>query len=84
MHPNIVGALVNSAIYLLCVFVAGLVTGHPAAWKLALIAMGVTYLSHIISMHALCTAKTLLRDIATATVVTSIAVGTTAGILLLF
>lgn len=82
MHPNIVGALINSAIYLLCVFVAGIVTNHPAAWKFAVVAIGVTYLSHMISIHA--GRSIVLRDIATATVVMSIALGAAAGILLLF
>ena len=51
MHPNVAGALLNSAIYLLCVFVAGIVTAHPFAWKEALVAMGITYLSHYAGMN---------------------------------
>lgn len=40
------GLIVNAALYLLCVFTAGIVTGNAWAWKLALVAMGVTYLSY--------------------------------------
>jgi hypothetical protein len=42
------GALVNSALYLGSVFVAGIVTGNRLAWTLAIAAMGVTYLSYIV------------------------------------
>ena len=52
MHPNIVGALINSAIYLLCVFVAGIMTAHPIAWELALLAMGAAFFSHIAQIAA--------------------------------
>ena len=44
MNPAIIGALINSALYLVCVFVAGLVTGHSWAWKLAIVSLGVTFL----------------------------------------
>jgi hypothetical protein len=52
MHPNIIGALINSSLYLACVFIAGIVTAHPIAWKFALITMGVTYLQHTIGIVA--------------------------------
>jgi hypothetical protein len=50
MHPNYAGALLNSALFLMGVFVAGLVTAHPLAWKLALAAMAVTFLSHLVQL----------------------------------
>lgn len=34
MHHAVLGALINSALYLTSVFVAGLVTGDAFAWKL--------------------------------------------------
>lgn len=79
MHPNIIGALVNSALYLTCVFVAGLVTGHPLAWKLALIAIGVTYVSHYLQLI-----PSISRDVCTGAVVASMAIGIAAGLDLLF
>jgi hypothetical protein len=79
MHPNVIGALVNSALYLLCVFAAGLVTGHPTAWKLALIAMGVTYISHYLQLI-----PGVSRDLCTGVVVASIAIGAAAGIAIFF
>lgn len=42
------GALANSALYLWCAFLAGLASGNGAAWKFALAAMGVTYLSYFV------------------------------------
>lgn len=79
MNPNIIGALINSALYLLCVFVAGIVTGHPVAWKLALVALGVTYISHIAQIGPL-----VSRDWCMGIVVLSVALGATAGVDLLF
>lgn len=79
MHPNVVGALLNSALYLLCTFAAGLATGHPMAWKLALVAMGVTYLSHMLSLI-----PSVSRELCQTIVAASIAFGAAAGITLLF
>ena len=79
MHPNVAGALVNSAIYLLCVFVAGIVTGHPMAWKQALAAMGITYASHVAQLI-----PGFSRDVSIGLVLASIVVGMVAGLNLLF
>lgn len=79
MHPSIIGALLNSALYLLCVFIAGIVTAHPNAWRLALIAMGVTYISHMLSLI-----PAVSRELCQGIVATSIALGAAAGISLLF
>lgn len=42
----IVGILINSALYFTGVFVAGLLTNHPWAWKGALIGVGITYFGY--------------------------------------
>jgi hypothetical protein len=75
MHPNVVGALLNSAIYLVCVFVAGL-TGHHVASELALVAMGLTYLSHLAQIQQ--------RWFGDVLVSLSIIAGVCAGLALLF
>lgn len=40
-----IAIILNSALYLVGVFIAGLVTNHPEAWRLALTALGVCYIS---------------------------------------
>lgn len=75
MNPNVVGALVNSALYLVCVFVAGIVTAHPIAWKLAVAAMGVTFFVYVLSRQP---------RVAVAAVFLSWMLGAAAGINLLF
>lgn len=50
MNPFTLGAIINSALYLSAVFVAGISTDHPDAWKLAIVAIGMTYLSHVFGM----------------------------------
>lgn len=52
MQPMIVGALLNSALYLSAVFIAGMLTANGLAWKLAVAAMGVTYLSFLLQMSS--------------------------------
>lgn len=84
MHPNYVGALLNSAIYLACVFFAGIVVGDPLAWKLALAAMGVTYLSHVAGMRAAVLQSGRWITVSNAVVIASIAIGIAAGVALLF
>jgi hypothetical protein len=49
----VAGALLNSALYLVAVFAAGMATRNPAAWMLAIAAMGVTYLSHLAAIPRL-------------------------------
>lgn len=47
MNPLVgVGVIVNSALYLLCVFVSGMLQGNPWAWKGAIAAFGLTYLTY--------------------------------------
>lgn len=53
MNPikiTVIGAMGNSALYLLFVFVAGMVRGPALAWQLAIATAGVTYLSYILQM----------------------------------
>jgi hypothetical protein len=40
------GVMLNSALYLEACFMAGLFLSNPVAWRLAIAAMGVTYLSY--------------------------------------
>lgn len=78
MNPFVVGLLLNSALYLSGVFIAGLVTGNPWAWKMSLAAMGVTYLCYWFQ------ADTQLPPMAIRiTVILSIVMGAAAGIGLL-
>lgn len=51
-NPFVFGALLNSALYLSAAFMAGLVTQHGIAWKLALATIGLTYLSHVAQLPA--------------------------------
>lgn len=72
------GVLLNSALYLNGVFVAGLLQGNEWAWKLALVTFGVTYLSYVAQF---------VRDgsaVAVILVWLSIGIGITAGFALLF
>lgn len=77
MHPNIVGALINSALYIVMVFVAGLVTGHPLAWKYAVACAGIAFFSHV-------TAIIQYKITSQYLVFVSWGVGALAGIALLF
>lgn len=52
MNPIHLGILLNSALYLFCVWYAGLFHDKPAAWKFAIIAMGVTYVSYCLQLTA--------------------------------
>lgn len=73
------GVLLNSALYLTGVYVAGLLTGNAVAWKCALIGAGLCYICYVLqlsgNMHRL--------PIVVATVA-SIAFGIIAGLALLF
>jgi hypothetical protein len=79
MHPNVAGALVNSALYLTGVFVAGLVTAHPDAWKGALAAAGLAFFSHVAQL-----APGMPRAAVLATIAASWVLGAAAGMLVLF
>lgn len=76
MSPIFVGILLNSALYLSGCFIAGLVTGNPVAWRLALAAMGIVYICYCLQGigHRLSGAVTWL----------SVALGAAAGLSLLW
>lgn len=89
------GIQINSALYLAGAFVAGLVVDNPLAWKLALAAIGVTYLSYLAQMPRMQprpeyrfdpTPEAIYppRIVGIVLVVASIALGAAAGIALVF
>jgi 4-hydroxybenzoate polyprenyltransferase len=82
LNPAIIGALINSALYLVCVFVAGLVTGHPWAWKLAIASIGVTFLAYSFQLHQ--QRMKAQPDAVVVLILFSWLLGAAAGILLLF
>ena len=84
MHPNFAGALLNAALYLLCVFVAGLVTAHPVASKAAVAAMGITYVAHVLHYMAAQGQDPDHVRLANYIVVLSVIAGAVAGFALLF
>jgi ABC-type enterobactin transport system permease subunit len=49
MNIFAIGAIVNGALYLVAVFVAGLLTGHIGSMRLAIVTLGLAYLSHLIA-----------------------------------
>jgi len=51
MNVFAVGVMVNSALYLIAVFVAGILTAHVGAWRLAIVAFGITYLSYLLGYN---------------------------------
>jgi arginine exporter protein ArgO len=78
MNPFVyVGLLLNSALYLVCVFVAGIFTHNALSWKLAIATMGVCYLCYLAQDMA------ASRRVAGALVVLSIILGVAAGLLLI-
>lgn len=73
-----VGAQVNSALYLVGVFVAGLAGGNAWAWKLSLAALGVTYFGYL--LHCIAEPGGRWQTAAVAVVWLSIALGAVAGL----
>ncbi len=88
MNLYALGAMLNSALYLTAVVVAGLWTGHGWSWKLGIAAFGLTYLGYLaqfcqqppISDEA----KAGWRVLEVFMVPWSIMVGFAAGLMLLF
>jgi hypothetical protein len=78
------GVLLNSALYLTAVLVAGIATNHGAAWRVAIAAMGVTFLSHLLGC-ATCRApqSRALWGLQNVVTMVSIVLGLLAGLLLL-
>ncbi len=50
MNQISIGVLLNSALYLAGCVAAGLVTGNTWAWRLALAALGATYISYALQI----------------------------------
>lgn len=42
-----IGCYINSALYLAGCFIAGIVYGHPYAWKLAVVTYGICFLGYL-------------------------------------
>ena len=83
-----IGGLLNSALYLAGGFFAGIVFGDPHVVKLALFAVGLTYLSYVAQFvaDANSDSRVLLAAAGLAPVLVwaSIAIGLLAGLVLLF
>ncbi len=77
MPPVVVGILLNSALYLSWCAYIGLARENKWAWALALLAMGLTYISYSLQLHYPGSRA------ATTAVAASIAVGVAAGMALL-
>jgi hypothetical protein len=79
MNPFIAaGVVINSALYLMGCFIAGLMQHSPAAWRTALAAMGVTYLCYLFQ-----TFPAPPRWLVCPTVAASILLGAVSGLILL-
>ena len=50
MIPHFAAAVIWGVVYTISVLVVGLVAGRPAAWGLALLTMGLAFLSHVAQM----------------------------------
>lgn len=74
----VIGIYINSALYLMGVFVEGLLTAHPNAWRYALVAAGLSYLSYVMQVAS------VPRTLCAIVVCISFSAGAAAGILLLF
>lgn len=77
----VAGAFLNSALYLTCAFVAGLMTGNPIAWRAALASMGLAFLCYVFQLMG---ERPFWRYAAAAAVAASIGAGVWAGVTLLF
>jgi ABC-type proline/glycine betaine transport system permease subunit len=85
MNPALLfGAMLNSALYLIAVFVAGIVTGHDGAWQLAIFALGLTYVSYTVSLWIPAFPESfLVRALHVVSALLSIVIGLFAGLALL-
>ena len=83
MNLPVIGAMINSALYLVAVFIAAFIMGKDLAWKLDVAACGITYLSYVMMAAGQVREKPAMM-LANALVWLSIALGAAAGIALLF
>jgi hypothetical protein len=84
MHPNFAGALINSALYLVAVFVAAVMSGNRFAWQSAIATMGITYIAHVLQFTAAQTQSPGILTVANVVTWLSILFGLMAGVSLLF
>lgn len=78
MNLVLIAGIINSALYLTSVFIAGIVTNNPTAWRLAIATYGICYLAALVQV----TVPTY-RTTAIILVILSIAFGAAAGVSLL-
>ena len=79
-----IGAYINSALYCAGVFVAGLLTGNPLAWRLALVTAGANFLCYFAQMGCYCLLRAQARAFAVASLsALTIFIGLCAGVALL-
>jgi hypothetical protein len=78
-----IGVLLNSALYLGGCMIAGLVIRNGAAWKLALAALGITYLSYVCHFSSTSLGDAL-HSWGIRLVFLSVALGVVSGLALLF
>ncbi len=82
-HWLYVAAILNSALYLVGVFLAGVATGNKLAWSLALVTMGLCYFAPVLQIAW--PRPTGAQSILLAAVVLwSLTIGTAAGWVLVF
>jgi hypothetical protein len=84
MHPNFAGALINSALYLVAVFVAALTSGNQFALRSAIATVGITYIAHVLQFTAAQTQSPGMLTAANSVTWLSILFGLMAGLSLLF
>lgn len=79
-----VGVLINSALYFIGVLVTALMHDNRPALYLDLVAIGLTYLSHLVSLgSALAPESVLMRRASQLFPISTIVLGTIAGLALL-
>jgi hypothetical protein len=70
------GVYLSATTYLVLVFIAGILTVHPVAWRLSILTAGLNYLAYTTQLAN-------LRSVAIVLVSASAVTGAAAGILLL-
>lgn len=79
-----VAVLVSSSLYLVGVFIAGLVTGVPLAWKGALITLGLSYLTFLLqTLEVAPHERETFRKLVAVLVMITIVLGAVSGLALL-
>lgn len=81
LHITALGAFIYGALYLTGVFVAGIVTVDPWAWKLALVSAGLAYLTQLADGAA--QMAHMWTGIITTLLIVTVAASIAAGVMLL-